>query len=167
MNINPPSFAAKTSAAMAVTATLAACSGVTSSPSGGNASPAGNGSTAASQADSGTPGPSAGNPDSGDCLLGANGADVEVGIANHTASCAQWIQNLAGIGRAWYPLTQIVLPGSADTADSETMQQACDLTDGSQELYVEDAGGQRRAGSYSTCMIGAFVQIKVHGSGTC
>jgi hypothetical protein len=126
--------------AAAIAASLTACSG--GSPSGGNATPVGNASPVASQADSGTPGSYAGNADSGDCLLGANGADVEVGIANPTSSCSRWIQNLAGVGLVWYPITQMVLPGSAGTADQETMHQACDLTDGTQELYVEDAGGQ-------------------------
>jgi hypothetical protein len=86
--------------------------------------------------------PAGANPDSGDCLLGANGADVEVGIANPTTSCSQWITNLAGIGLTWNFISQLVAPGQPGTADQETMQQVCDLTDGTQELYVEDAGGQ-------------------------
>jgi hypothetical protein len=36
----------------------------------------------------------------------------------------------------------MTLPGSAGTSDGETVQQACDLTDGTQELYVQDSGGQ-------------------------
>jgi hypothetical protein len=76
------------------------------------------------------------------CLLGANGADVEVGIGNPTQSCAQWTTNLASNGMAWYPISQMVPLGQNGTADGETMEQACDLTDGTQELYVEDAGGQ-------------------------
>lgn len=80
--------------------------------------------------------------DSGDCLLGANNADIEVGIANPTTPCSKWIQDLAGTGLVWYPISQLAAPGSAGNADQETMQQACDLTDGAQELYVEDAGGQ-------------------------
>lgn len=75
-------------------------------------------------------------------LLGANGADVQVGIANLASPCASWVQNLAGIGLVWYPINQMVPPGSASTPDGENMQSACDLTDGTQELYVEDAGGQ-------------------------
>lgn len=41
----------------------------------------------------------------------------------------------------WYPISQMAVPGSPGGADQETMLQACDLTDGMQELYVEDAGG--------------------------
>lgn len=94
----------------------------------------------AASSDSSTPGPSAGKSTSGDCLLGANGVDVQVGIANPASSCAQWIQNLAGIGLVWYPVSQMVLPGFTGAASGEAMGQACDLTDGTQELYVEDAG---------------------------
>jgi hypothetical protein len=115
----------------AVAVSLTACSGVPFSPSGGNATPAGNGSPAVTQPDA-----------SGDCLLGANGADVQVGIADPTSSCNQWIQNLAGTGLNWYPVTSLVLPGDAGTSDGETMQQACDLTNGTEELFVVDAGGQ-------------------------
>jgi hypothetical protein len=114
---------------------LAGATGV-SRPSAG-ASPVGSSAVA-----SPAPDPSAANPDSGDCLLGANGVDVQVGIADPTVSCASWIQNLAGTGLVWYPISQMVAPGSAGTADSETMEEACDLTDGTEELYVEDAGGQ-------------------------
>lgn len=64
------------------------------------------------------------------------------GIANPTVSCNQWIRNLAGTGLVWYPISQMAVPGSSGSADQETMGQACDLTDGTQELYVEDAGGQ-------------------------
>lgn len=78
---------------------------------------------------------------SGDCLLGANGVDVEVGIGNPTQSCAQWITDLAGTGLNWYPVSQLVVPGYAGTADQEAMQEACDLTSGGEELFVEDAGG--------------------------
>jgi hypothetical protein len=111
---------------------LTACSTVTgSSPSG-----------VASQEGNGAPRPNAGNLDSANCLLSANGADVEVGVADATVACAKWIQNLAGTGLVWNPISQMVAPGSAGTVDDETMQQACDLTDGTQELYVEDSGGQ-------------------------
>jgi hypothetical protein len=139
VNLDP--IKAKAAWIAVIAASLTACSGVPGIPSGGNAAPAGNASPA-SQADGATPGPYAGNSNSGDCLLGANGADIEVGIASPASSCAQWIQNLAGDGLVWYPLTQMILPGNAGSADQETMQQACDLTDGTQELYVEDAGGQ-------------------------
>ena len=66
---------------MVVAAVLAltACSGATGSPIGG----------ATSQEGNETQSSSAGNLDSGDCLLGANGADVEVGIADPTVSCAK------------------------------------------------------------------------------
>jgi chemotaxis protein histidine kinase CheA len=130
--LNPKSLTCPAAAVMAaaVTLALAACGG---SPVASTAANTGNGPA---------PGPYAGNPDSGDCLLGANGADVEVGIANPSRSCASWIQNLAGDGLVWYPISAMVPPGSAGTADQETMAQACDLTDGTQELYVEDAGGE-------------------------
>lgn len=107
---------------------LAGCGaeGFGQTPSGGNAAQ----STSAA--------PSA---PSSDCLLGANDADVEVGIGNPTQSCAQWITDLAGSGLAWQPIGQMVPPDSPGTADGETMGQACDLTDGTQELYIEDAGG--------------------------
>jgi hypothetical protein len=134
VNLNPVRTKAAWIAVAVATASLTACSGVLGSPSGGNAVPAGNASPAA--------GLYAGNSNSGDCLLGANSADVQVGIADPTSSCAQWIQNLAADGLVWYPLTAMVLPGNAGSADQETMQQACDLTDGTQELYIEDAGGQ-------------------------
>lgn len=86
--------------------------------------------------------PYSGSSGSGDCLLGANGADVEVGIANPTDSCSSWISNLAEIGLVWYPIGQMTAPGSEGNADDDTMAQACDLTDGTQELYVEDGGDQ-------------------------
>lgn len=73
-----------------------------------------------SQAGSAAPGPSPDDPNSGDCLLGANGADVEVGIADPAPSCAQWIQNIAGTGLAWFPVSHVVLPGFAAAADGET-----------------------------------------------
>ena len=122
---------------------LTACSAPDGGPSGGKAVLAGNRSLAASQAGSpGVPAPADVNPDSGACLFGANGADVQVGIGDPTDSCAHWIAALAGSGLAWYSVTQMILPGSAGAADGETMQEACDLTDGTQELYVVDAGGQ-------------------------
>jgi hypothetical protein len=83
-----------------------------------------------------------GSSNSGDCILGANSADVEVGVANPTDSCSTWISNLAAMGLVWYPISQLAVPGSAGSADDDTMEQACDLTNGSQELYVEDGGGQ-------------------------
>lgn len=121
---------------------VTACGGVAGTAAAVKASPAGDSSSPAGLAASATAGPYAGNPGSGDCLLGANGADVEVGVGAPTASCAQWIQDLAGSGLAWYPISQMAPPGSAGAADGEAMQQACDLTDGAEELYVEDAGGQ-------------------------
>jgi hypothetical protein len=130
VNLKPFTCTAIATVAAAVTLALTACTG----------SPAASG--AASTGISPAPGPYARNPDSGDCLLGANGADVEAGIANPTVSCSRWIQNLAGIGLVWYPISQMAVPGSPGSADQETMEQACDLTDGTQELYVEDAGGQ-------------------------
>lgn len=134
-------------AVAASAAFLTACSGIAGTLPAVSAAPAGNGSAVAGSQAGGGSGRSAGNADSGDCLLGANGADIEVGIANPTVSCARWIQDLAGTGLAWYPVSQLVLPGSPGGADGETMQEACDLTDGTQELYAEDAGGQSYADS--------------------
>jgi hypothetical protein len=73
--------------------------------------------------------------------MGANGADVEVGIADPTSSCASWIQSLAGTGLVWYPITTMLPPGS-QAGDGDTMGVSCDLTDGTQELYVVDGGGE-------------------------
>jgi hypothetical protein len=89
------------------------------------------------------------NAVSGNCLFGIFGADVEVGIAHPTISCSSWIKNLAGNGLAWYPINHLVKVGSRDTADSDTMAETCDLTDGKQELFVED-GGEMPYGS-GTC----------------
>jgi hypothetical protein len=89
------------------------------------------------------------NAHSGDCLFGVFGADVEVGIANPTSSCSSWKQKLAGNGLAWYPINQLVKLGSRDSADTDTMAETCDLTDGTQELFVED-GGEMPYGS-GTC----------------
>jgi hypothetical protein len=84
-----------------------------------------------------------------DCMFGVFGADVEVGIANPTSSCSSWMQKLAGNGIAWYPINQLVKLGSPDSADTDTMAETCDLTDGTQELFVED-GGEMPYGS-GTC----------------
>jgi hypothetical protein len=73
-------------------------------------------------------------------MFGIFGADVEVGIAHPTSSCSSWMRNLAGKGLAWYPINQLVKLGSRDSADSDTMAETCDLTDGTQELFVEDGG---------------------------
>jgi len=120
-------------ATMAVTATaipaLAGCGGGAAS-----SNPAANSSPPSS-----APSPVSG--DSGDCLFGANGADVQVGIANPTQSCSQWVKDLAGAGLVWYPITAMAAPGSPGAADEETMQETCDLSHGTQEPYVEDAGG--------------------------
>lgn len=78
--------------------------------------------------------------DSGDCLLSVVGSDVEVGIARPTSSCSSWMKKLAGSGLAWYPINQLVKLGSRDIADTDTMAETCDLTDGMQELFVEDGG---------------------------
>jgi hypothetical protein len=103
------------------------------------------GCSSATQATSSTPAVSSSaiaraNADSGDCLFGIFGADVEVGIANPTSSCSSWIHKLTGNGLAWYPINQLVKLGSRDTADTDTMAETCDLTDGTQELFVEDGG---------------------------
>lgn len=133
MNRNLLTWPAAAAVTAMVTLAVAACSG---------SSPASVTPPAGSTAGQGTPAAYSGNPGPADCLLGANGADVEVAIGDPTTSCARWIQDLAGTGLAWYPVSQMVAPGSAGTADGETMEPACDLTDGTEELYVEDAGGQ-------------------------
>jgi hypothetical protein len=104
---------AKTAATTAAIATLAACSGI-----------------AATQVDT----------SSGECMFGANGADVQVGIATPSSSCSSWIKALAGDGLVWYPISQMTVPGSQGTADGDMVAEVCDLTDGTQELYVQDGG---------------------------
>ena len=59
------------------------------------------------------------------------------------------MQSLAGKGLAWVPINQLVKVGSRDVADTDKMAETCDLTDGKQELYVED-GGEMPYGS-GTC----------------
>ena len=78
--------------------------------------------------------------DAGDCMFGIFGADVEVGIAHPTSSCSSWLHKLTGNGLAWYPINRLVKVGSPDTADTDKMAETCDLTDGTQELFVEDGG---------------------------
>jgi hypothetical protein len=75
-----------------------------------------------------------------DCLFGVFEADVEVGIAHPTRSCASWRLSLAGHGITWYPINQLAKIGSPDDVDTDTMGETCDLTDGTQELFVEDGG---------------------------
>ena len=50
------------------------------------------------------------------------------------------MQKLAGNDLAWYPINQLVKLGSRDVADTDSMAETCDLTDGAQELSVEDGG---------------------------
>lgn len=87
---------------------------------------------------------------SADCLFGVFGKDVEVGIANPTSSCSSWKKNLVGNGLAWYPINRLVKLGSPDTADTDTMGETCDLTDGTQELFVEDGGEMPYGGGTCT-----------------
>jgi hypothetical protein len=101
------------------------------------------GCSSSTQAKSSTPAASvtaSANADSGDCLFGVFGEDVEVGIANPTRSCSSWMQSLVGNGLAWVPINQLVKVGSRDIADTDKMAETCDLTDGTQELFVEDGG---------------------------
>ena len=114
------------------------------------------GCTSSTQATSGTPAVSSSatvtagaDAASRDCLFGIFGVDVEVGIAHPTRSCASWMHSLAGKGLAWYPINQLVKLGSRDVADTDRMGETCDLTDGTQELFVED-GGEMPYGS-GTC----------------
>jgi len=72
--------------------------------------------------------------------MAANGADVAVGIDSPTQSCGQWQQNLAGAGLNWYPVASLPVIGTTGS-DGDTIAEACDLTDGTQELFVEDGGG--------------------------
>jgi hypothetical protein len=81
----------------------------------------------------------AASPAAGDCYLAANGADVAVGIDSPAQSCSQWQQDLAGTGLNWYPVTSLPVIGSAGS-DGDTIGEACDLTDGTEELFVEDGG---------------------------
>lgn len=74
------------------------------------------------------------------CVLGTQGADVEVAITNQ-ASCAGDVRALASDGLTWYPIAHLVTPGSNGTADGETMSVTCVLRKGSSELTVEDSGG--------------------------
>jgi hypothetical protein len=112
---------------------LAAC-GSTSFSTADDATPT------ASLVASGTPSPYAASPGSDDCLFGAGAADIEVGIADPTMSCARWVQALAGSGLNWFPISALTVPGS-QLSDGDTTSEACDLTDGTQELYIEDSGG--------------------------
>ena len=77
---------------------------------------------------------------SGDCMFTVFGADVEVGIAHPTIACSTWMHDLAGKGIVWYPIKRMLTVGSPDVADTDDMAETCDLTDGTQELYVEDGG---------------------------
>ena len=77
---------------------------------------------------------------SGDCMFTVFGEDVEVGIAHPTIACSSWMHDLVGKGIAWYPIKGMLKVGSPDVADIDHMAQTCDLTDGTQELYVEDGG---------------------------
>jgi hypothetical protein len=77
---------------------------------------------------------------SGDCMFTVFGADVEVGIAHPTIACSSWMHDLAGKGIVWYPIKRMLTVGSPDVADTDYMAETCDLTDGTQELYVEDGG---------------------------
>lgn len=111
------------------------------------------GCSSATQATSSTPVVSSSaitNAYSGDCLFGVFGADVEVGIAHPTIPCTSWIKKLVGNGLAWYPINQLVKLGSRDVADTDTMGETCDLTDGTQELFVEDGGEMPYGGGTCT-----------------
>lgn len=77
---------------------------------------------------------------SGDCMFTVFGADVEVGIAHPTIACSSWMHDLAGKGIVRYPIKRMLTVGSPDVADTDHMAETCDLTDGTQELYVEDGG---------------------------
>ena len=74
------------------------------------------------------------------CILGAQGADVEVTITNQ-ASCAGDIRSLASLGLTWYPIQRLVPPGGNGTAGGESMGVTCVLHKGGSTLTVEDAGG--------------------------
>ena len=65
---------------------------------------------------------------------------IEVGIARPTIACSSWMHDLAGKGIVWYPIKRMLTVGSPDVADTDYMAETCDLTDGTQELYVEDGG---------------------------
>jgi hypothetical protein len=82
----------------------------------------------------------AASADSAACIFGVFGKDVEVGIAHPTSSCSSWMRKLAGRGLAWYPINELAKIGSPDTADTDKMGETCDLTNGTEELFVEDGG---------------------------
>ena len=50
------------------------------------------------------------------------------------------MKSLVGNGLAWVRINQLVKVGSLDIADTDKMAETCDLTDGTQELFVEDGG---------------------------
>jgi hypothetical protein len=74
------------------------------------------------------------------CIFGANGVDVQVELTNQNG-CSTDISALASFGLNWYPITSLASPGSAGSADQETMSQTCQLSKGSSTMTVMDAGG--------------------------
>ena len=50
------------------------------------------------------------------------------------------MHHLVGNGLSWYSINHLAKLGSADVADTDKMAETCDLTDGKQELFVEDGG---------------------------
>jgi hypothetical protein len=98
-------------------------------------------STSFSPSTSSTPSASSSSASSSACVFGATTADVEVEVTG-ASDCSSWVQNLAGTGLNWQPITSLVTPGDPGTADSETMAISCVLDGDSDQLTVEDAGGQ-------------------------
>ena len=74
------------------------------------------------------------------CIFGANGVDVQVELTNQDG-CSADLSALAGDGLNWYPIARLAAPGSAGSADQETMSQTCQLSKGSSTMTVMDAGG--------------------------
>jgi len=74
------------------------------------------------------------------CTFGARGADVQVQITNQS-SCAADESALASDGQNWYPITALSAPGTAGSADGETLSVICTLAKGGSTITVMDAGG--------------------------
>ena len=75
-----------------------------------------------------------GRPGVGACPI------VEVYVTG-SDDCNEWIQNLAGTGLNWQPISSVVPPGTS-LNDGSVMAVACVLDSGSEQLTVEDTGGE-------------------------
>jgi len=87
--------------------------------------------------------------------LGTTNHDIEVGVASPTESESAWVSDLGNMNLGtfleWQSISSLAAPHSLGPVDkSLDMGEVCDLTDGTQELYVED-GGNRNLGN-ELCM---------------